>query len=81
MSYSRWGPSPWYAFATAGPDGTDLALWHCDSNNHRQWPREDIKRADAAWLRGRFPDISGGDIDEALEIIAEFLDDTKEAAQ
>jgi len=81
MSYSRWGPSNWYAFHSSSSgddlDSQVLALWHCGDESLPDFSYADLEAVDAEWLHGHYPTASVDDIREALDIIAIFKRDVR----
>ena len=81
MSYSRWGPSPWYIFWHASDDDTKegqrLAIWHIKDKNTPVFTYKELENVNTvedlkALLKLDIPD---GEYQEALYYIREWRED------
>lgn len=80
MAYSRWSCSNWYAFHTTESGDTKetqkLALWFAGADENPIYTYQELKLITPEIIRERCDmEISEYDMQEALDIIKEFLID------
>lgn len=86
MSYSRWGPSNWYAFHNCNSGDTResqvLSLWFAARSKAPtralEHTYDTLVHIGTELLSDIYPEASDDDIAEALEIIAAFRADVEE---
>lgn len=80
MAYSRWSCSNWYAFHTTESGDTKetqkLALWFAGADENPIYTYQELKIITPEIIRERCDmEISVYDMQEALDIIKQFLND------
>lgn len=80
MAYSRWSCSNWYAFHTTESGDTKetqkLALWFAGADENPIYTYQELKIITPEIIRKRCDmEISVYDMQEALDIIKQFLND------
>jgi hypothetical protein len=83
MSYSRWISSNWYSFwnnSTVSDikDNQVLSLWY-DLATTLDFPYKELVSFDPNKLKTLYPNASDEDINEALDIIKQFMHDIDNA--
>ena len=79
MSYSRWSNSCWYSFWSASSPDTIkeeqiLALWY-SLDATPEFTYKELNGFEKIKLSEHFPDATLEEIEEAFDIISEFIDD------
>lgn len=85
MSYRRWSDGNWYAFnhvsEAESKEEEVLSLWHAPSGidgGVKDWLYEEVAKWTSDDVRREYPEASDDDVQEAMEIIEEFVEHMNE---